>query len=102
MKIIEITLKNRTKDLVEQLLKVWESSVRSTHLFLSDNEIREIKNYIPQALHEIPHLVIIKNDNALPVGFMGIVDNHLEMLFIAHEERGNGLGKKLLEYGIAK
>lgn len=33
---------------------------------------------------------------------MGIVDNHLEMLFIAHEERGNGLGKKLLEYGISK
>ncbi len=57
LKIIEITLKNRTEDLVEQLLKVWESSVRATHLFLSDNEIREIKNYIPQALHEIPHLV---------------------------------------------
>lgn len=31
---------------------------------------------------------------------MGIVEQHLEMLFISHEERGKGLGKKLLGYGI--
>lgn len=31
---------------------------------------------------------------------MGIGGQKLEMLFIASEERGNGLGKKLVEYGI--
>ena len=39
MKIIEA--KDRTTALMEQLLKVWESSVRATHLFLSENEITE-------------------------------------------------------------
>lgn len=33
---------------------------------------------------------------------MGIVEQHLEMLFISDEERGKGLGKKLLKYGIEK
>lgn len=33
---------------------------------------------------------------------MGIVGRHLEMLFISHAERGKGLGKKLLKYGIEK
>ena len=33
---------------------------------------------------------------------MGIVEQHLEMLFIANEERGKGLGKELLTYGIEK
>ena len=58
MKIIEV--KERTPLLVEQLLEVWEKSVRATHLFLSDNEVKSIKEYVPQALSNIAHLVISK------------------------------------------
>lgn len=100
MKIINITDKNSI--LVEQLLKIWESSVKATHLFLSENEIAEIRKYVPQALKEIPHLIIVENENQMPVGFMGIVEQHLEMLFISDEERGKGFGKELLKYGIDK
>lgn len=100
LKIIEV--KKRTAPLIEQLLTIWESSVRATHLFLSDHEIEEIKTYVPQALKEIPYLILIENENQAPVGFMGIVEQHLEMLFIANEERGKGLGKELLTYGIEK
>ncbi|EPH93921.1 toxin-antitoxin system, toxin component, GNAT family [Enterococcus faecalis 13-SD-W-01] len=98
MKIIEV--KDRNTLLINQLLAVWENSVKATHFFLSEKEVKEIKNYVPQALKEIPHLVIAENENQLPVGFMGIADQHLEMLFISPEERGKGVGKKLLEYGI--
>ncbi len=100
MKILEV--KERTTSLIEQLLKVWESSVKATHLFLSENEIENIKKYVPQALKEIPHLIIVEDKNQIPVGFMGIVEQHLEMLFLSHEERGKGLGKELLKYGIDK
>ena len=100
MKIMEI--KDRNSLLLEQLLDLWESSVRATHLFLSENEIEGIKNYVPQALNEIPHLIIVENENQVPMGFMGIVEQHLEMLFISDEERGKGLGKELLKYGIEK
>lgn len=98
MRIVEIT--DRHPLLIEQLLGVWESSVKATHLFLSEKEVEDIKNYVPQALHEIPHLIVIENENQVPVGFMGIVEQHLEMLFIANEERGKGLGKELIRYGI--
>jgi len=100
LKIIEV--KNRTASLIEQLLKVWESSVKATHLFLSKDEIEDIKRYVPQALKEIPCLTVAENENQIPVGFMGIIGQHLEMLFISREERGKGLGKKLLRYGIEK
>ena len=100
MKIIEV--KDRTTSLLEQLLGVWENSVKATHLFLSEREIENIKKYVPQALKEIPYLIIVENGNQIPVGFMGIVEQHLEMLFISHEERGKGLGKELLKYGIEK
>ncbi len=100
MEIIEV--KDRTTPLIEQLLKVWESSVKATHFFLSEDEIERIKKYVPQALKEIPFLIIAENGDQIPVGFMGIIGQHLEMLFISHEERGKGLGKDLLEYGIEK
>lgn len=100
MIINEIT--DRNSLLIEQLLEVWESSVKATHLFLSENEIEDIKKYVPQALKEIPNLIILENEAQVPIGFMGIVEQHLEMLFISHEERGKGLGKELLEYGIKK
>lgn len=100
MKVIEI--KDREPLLMEQLLGVWESSVKATHLFLSENEIESIKRYVPQALKEIPHLIVAENENQVPVGFMGIAEQHLEMLFIAHGERGKGLGKALLRYGMEK
>lgn len=86
--------------MIEQLLVVWESSVKETYLFLSENEIESIKKYVPQALKEIPHLIIVENKNQVPVGFMGIENEHLEMLFVSNEERGKGLGKELLNYGI--
>ena len=57
MKIVKV--KDRTTPLVEQLLKVWESSVKATHLFLSEDEIETIKKYVPQALKEIPFLIIV-------------------------------------------
>ena len=45
MKITEV--KSRTPDLLNQLLEVWESSVRATHLFLSGDEVKSIKEYVP-------------------------------------------------------
>lgn len=97
MKIMEVT--ERTSDLIQQLLEVWEQSVRAMHLFLSDSEINHIKEYVPQALEGIAHLVIAKQEGA-SVAFMGIADGTLEMLFIAPKERGKGLGKQLLCYGM--
>ena len=100
LKIIKV--KGRAASLIEQLLQVWESSVKATHLFLSQNEMENIKEYVPQALKEISFLIIAENESQIPVGFMGIAEQHLEMLFISHEERGKGLGKELLKYGIEK
>ena len=97
MKIFEV--KDKNAEIIKQLLDVWESSVKATHLFLSAEEIENIKKYVPQALKEIPHLIIAKNNN-IPIAFMGIDEQKLEMLFITDNERGKGIGKELLNYGI--
>ena len=91
---------DRTPELLGRLLQVWEDSVRATHLFLSDAEIKDIKAYVPQALKGIAHLVTAEDETGRPVAFMGIEDGTLEMLFITPEERGEGLGRRLLQYGM--
>ncbi len=98
MKIYEV--KERTELLVEQLLMVWEESVRATHDFLSGEEMEKIKGDVPQALKGVQSLVIAVNGSGVPVGFMGVEDHRPEMLFLASGERGKGLGKQLLLYGI--
>lgn len=124
MTIVEV--EERTPALVKELTEVWERSVRETHAFLSEAEIQRIKRYVPQALGGVAHLIVAWKPTGAeiddgagngvcasadtgvttrypagrPVGFMGIENGQLEMLFLAPEERGRGLGKALIRRGI--
>ena len=82
------------------LTDLWERSVKATHLFLSEAEIAQIKPFVPMALKEIPHLIVAENDDGAPVGFMGMENQKIEMLFISPDFRGKGIGRKLIHFGI--
>lgn len=84
------------------LLNVWERSVKATHLFLTIEDIQEIKKYVPQAIDEIENLAVAVNENNVPVAFMGAENGKLEMLFVDSTERAKGIGKQLVQYGIKK
>lgn len=98
MKIISV--ESRDRMLLKQLFHIWEESVRTTHSFLSSQEIEVIGEYVPQALSEVPHLVIAENDQKFPVAFMGISERKLEMLFVRSSEQKQGLGRKLVQYAL--
>lgn len=86
--------------LIEQLLSIWEKSVKATHKFLSDTEIEKIKEYVPEGLRNVSHLIIITDDEDSPIAFMGIENKLIEMLFVSPDQRGHGLGTMLINYGI--
>ena len=98
MKIYEV--QEKSPQLSAALLKIWEASVRATHLFLSDAEINQIKEYVPQAINQVGYLIIAENDSNTTIAFMGIENSRLEMLFLSPKERGKGIGKQLIQYGI--
>ena len=100
MKLAEKT--QRTSELIARLLSVWERSVKATHTFLSGEEIAKIKPYVPQALEQVPHLIVLEDEGGAPAAFMGIGEQKLEMLFLSPEARGKGHGKRLLQYGIER
>ena len=98
MNLYEVT--QREPQLICQLTTIWEDSVRASHLFLSEAEIQEIKAYVPQALTGVSRLLVAERAPGQPVAFMGLEGPRLEMLFLSPAERGAGLGRQLLEYGI--
>lgn len=81
------------------LLKVWESSVRSTHDFLSEEDIIFYRNIIPLYLSQVA-IYVIRNDSSEIVSFMGLSEDMVEMLFIHPSYRGRGFGKDLLNFAV--
>lgn len=100
MAMNEVT--ERKDVLVEELVTIWEASVRATHTFLSDAEILHIKEYVPMALQGIAHLVVVTDEAGAPIGFMGVQDGVIEMLFMHPDQRGKGLGRQCIELALAK
>ena len=99
MKIVDVI--DRNTGLLEELTALWRQSVAQTHTFLTGKDIDEIENYVPQALKEVEHLVVAQN-NGDYLGFMGIEKYRLEMLFLLPQYIGQGVGRKLIEFGIEK
>ena len=105
--IEEIKKSERSKNLVANLIEIWEESVRATHTFLSEAEILKIKEYVPDAICNVESLLVLFEDDedsgksvSVPIGFMGIENKKIEMLFLLPDGRGKGFGKMLVQYGI--
>ena len=93
-------VKERTPRLIEALTARRHHSARATHHLLSEPELLRIRAYGPQAVGGVAQLVAAENQAGEPVGFMGVENGRLEMLFLAPEARGCGLGERLLRCGI--
>lgn len=63
--------------------------MRATHHFLTEQEIQKIKSYVPQAICQVEKLVVAYGEQ-VPVGFMGVDCQRLEMLFLAPSVLGAG------------
>ncbi len=98
--IIEVNKNDRTQDLIVQLLKLWEKSVRITHLFLSESELENIKKFVPKAIRSVSVFIVAKDNEDNPIAFMGIEKNRLEMLFVDETVIQKGIGTMLIHKAI--
>lgn len=96
---IEAIDKNeRSSSLIGELQKVWEASVRATHHFLSESDIIELIPQVEQGLRYVDVLwVVFPKEHQEPVGFMGIQDRKIEMLFLHPAHFRKGLGRMLVQ-----
>lgn len=85
-----------------EVVELWEASVRATHHFLKEKDIRYFKPLILNHYLDAVDLSCIREDSGKILGFQGVAEGNLEMLFIHPDQRGKGIGKALLEHAVKK
>ena len=81
------------------LIALWEASVRATHHFLQEEDIATLKPLILEHYFDAVRLYCARQDGVI-VGFIGVAEGNIEMLFIAPEARGGGVGRQLVDHAI--
>lgn len=89
-------LSNINKDDMDNILNVWESSVRATHTFLKEEDIISIKPQVKEGVDYVSKLLCVRDEKGVIQAFMGVHQSKIEMLFVDSNNRGNGIGKNLL------
>jgi putative acetyltransferase len=98
LKEIDYSLRNET--LIDKLTIIWQKSVEATHLFLSPQDIKDILPQVVIGLKQIPILLVSFTDDDEPIGFSGIADDKLEMLFLSPDYFQQGIGYKMISTAI--
>lgn len=97
----QIIYETPSADDYDELIRLWEASVRSTHHFLTEKDIHYYKPLIRNKyFHNIALYIIRDNQTNQIAAFMGLSDELIEMLFVHPELQGKGYGKMLIEYAI--
>jgi putative acetyltransferase len=82
----------------DTLTEVWEASVRATHSFLTEDNIQYFKPLVRKEFLPAVELRCVRDEDFRPIGFLGVANGKIEMLFIRPDMRGRGIGKQLLTY----
>ena len=83
-----------------EIVEVWEASVRATHHFLDEKHIQYFKPLILRDYLKMVDLRIVRNEQRNIVGFLGVADGNIEMLFLHPSVIGHGIGKQLTQFAI--
>lgn len=83
-----------------RVIEVWEASVRATHDFLHEDDIDLFRPLVRKELPQVEHLMGVRDKNGQIAGFIGVMDQKVEMLFLHPDARGQGAGKRLLTFAI--
>jgi putative acetyltransferase len=97
---MDITLSSTLQERFSELIDVWESSVRATHHFLEEEHIAFFKPLLITEYFKSVALWHIQNSHNRIMGFLGLSDSMIEMLFIHPDFFGQGIGKKLAHFAI--
>jgi putative acetyltransferase len=97
---MDIKIKKYQDEYKIEIVNVWEKSVLSTHRFLKEIDFIAIRKSLLEMDFESLNVFCLMNEYEI-IGFIGLDKTKIEMLFLAPEHIGKGLGKKLIEFAFS-
>jgi putative acetyltransferase len=97
---VEFKIAPVSKNDYAEIVDVWEASVRATHDFLTEEDIQQLRPLVLNRYLDAVNLNCVKNSAGEIVGFIGILADRIEMLFVHPEYRGKSVGKFLTRYAL--
>jgi putative acetyltransferase len=88
-------------DEYDRAAELWEASVRATHDFVTDADLDVFRPLVRASFGQIEHLAGLRADDGLLIGFVGVADENVEMLFLDPAYRSRGGGSLLLDHARA-
>lgn len=82
-----------------QVLTIWRKSVLATHDFLTSSDFEEIKALVESINFNDLKVFCLTSENIV-IGFVGVADMKIEMLFLDPKYFGQGYGHKLLSFAV--
>ncbi|WP_245553478.1 GNAT family N-acetyltransferase [Echinicola vietnamensis] len=82
------------------LVDVWEASVRATHDFLAPGDVERFKPLILNQYLDAVSLACARKDSGEIIGFVGVKEDKVEMLFVHPAMMGEGVGRTLMNHAI--
>lgn len=79
------------------LLAIWHRAVLATHDFLSAADIELLYRQVGELYLHAVALHVCVNENQRILGFIGLNESHVEMLFVDPDCHGQGVGSRLLD-----
>jgi putative acetyltransferase len=86
----------------DEILEVWEASVRATHHFLSESDIQLLKPLVLPGLLGLPHLLGVRDLAGHLVGFVGVSEGKMEALFVHPSRHRLGVGRRLARHAVVE
>lgn len=93
-------LESAKKSDCQTLIELWEASDKATHDFLPEEYLQALKPLILAQYFAAVDLVVAKTAAHKAVGFCGVSDGNIEMLFGAPDMRGQDVGRLLVDHAV--
>lgn len=86
------------------LAELWEASVRASHAFLAEEDIRDIRARLEPDYFPMVELWTVRGTGGEPLAFLGVTEGgaggRVEMLFVHPRAMGHGHGTRLLRHAV--
>lgn len=79
---------------IDEIMQIWLNSNLEAHFFVDENFWKDNYDYVKEILPNA-NLYVYKEDGIIK-GFIGMIDSHIEGIFVDKQYRNIGIGKLLL------